>query len=386
MNQNTNALLYDIVISGAGPSGTACALALKNSGLKVAVIEKDSFPRDKVCGDAIPTTARKVLQSLSDSYLEKLESFPKKLKISGCRVVAPNLQFCDVHFKLGGYTATRIDFDNFMYNLAKDNSGADFYTNESVSSVAVYKDHVEIKTSNGKTFQSKIAIGCDGAHSVLNKMLTPTKMDPMHHSGAVRAYYRNIAGTDPGLMEIHFLKDFLPGYFWIFPLRDNMANVGFGVLTKTASEGKMNLRKSLEEIVLNSPVLKERFLNANLIGEIKGFGLPLGSRKVVMSGNRFMLSGDAASLIDPATGEGIGNAMLSGKLAATMAISCFKENNFTASFMKSYDDTVYEKLWNDLRNKYYIQRIINNRQWMVNFFIYLANNNSLFRKVMLKLF
>ena len=377
---------YDILISGAGPAGTACALTLKDSGLSVAVLEKESFPRDKVCGDAVPTTARKVLQSLSPAYLEALESFPEKMKVGGCRVVAPNLDFCDVHFKLGGYTSARMDFDAFMYDLAVKHAGVDFYLKEAVTGAGRKDGLMEVQTSNNKTFRAKLLIACDGAHSILTKKLTDTRMHPMHHSGAVRAYYRNIAGTEPGLMEIHFLKDFLPGYFWIFPLQNQLANVGFGVLTQTASDQKMNLRKSLENIVRHSPVLKDRFQDAILEGEIKGFGLPLGSRKVPLSGERFMLAGDAASLIDPATGEGIGNAMLSGKLAALQAMKSFRENNFSATFMKSYDHAVYDKLWKDLRNKYYIQRIISNRPWMVNFFIYLANNNALFRKMMLKLF
>lgn len=386
MNETQTTELFDVIISGAGPAGTACALTLKESGLKVAVFEKHSFPRDKVCGDAVPTMARKVLQSLSPAYLEALENFPEKMKVKGCRVVAPNLEYCDIFFKLGGYTSARLDFDNFMYELAEKNSNAKFFLQEAVTELIKGSDFMEIYTTRNRSFRAKLVIGCDGAHSVINKKLTNTKMHPMHHSGAVRAYYKNIAGAEPGMMEIHFLKDFLPGYFWIFPLNNQMANVGFGVLTQTASDKKMNLRTSLEEIVNNTPVLKDRFKNATRIGEITGFGLPLGSRKITVSGNRFMLTGDAASLIDPATGEGIGNAMLSGKLAALKAIECFKTGNFSASFLKSYDEAIYGKLWKDLRNKYYIQRIINNRQWMVNFFIYLANNNSLFRKMMLKLF
>jgi len=386
MLHTTPITIYDIIISGAGPAGIACALALRDSGLKTAVLEKAMFPRDKICGDAVPTTARKVLQSLSPVYLEKLEAFPQKLKMNGCRVVAPNLEYCDVHFKAGGYTSARMNFDHFLYDLGIQESGADFLLNEAVKNVMVHPDHVEVHTVTDKVYHTKLVIGCDGAHSVINKKLTETLLDPMHHSGAVRAYYENISDTSENMMEIHFLKDFLPGYFWIFPLPDGMANVGFGVLTKTASDKQMNLRKSLENIITDSPGLKERFKNATLHGDIRGFGLPLGSRKVEMSGERFMLAGDAASLIDPATGEGIGNAMLSGKLAAQQAMECFRKNDFSEGMMKRYDRAVYEKLWSDLRNKYYIQRIINNRQWMVNFFIYLANNNTLFRKMMLKLF
>ena len=97
-------------------------------------------------------------------------------------------------------------------------------------------------------------------------------------------------------------------------------------------------------MVSNIPLLALKFKDAKQVGALEGFGLPLGSKETTISGSRFMLAGDAASLIDPISGDGIGNAMLSGKLAADQAIKSFKEVDFSAANMRNYDRSVYKKI------------------------------------------
>ena len=182
------------------------------------------------------------------------------------------------------------------------------------------------------------------------------------------------------------MDGWLPGYFWIFPLPDGRANVGFGMLSNKIGGKKISLRKALPEIVEQAPGLAERFAGATLEGPVTGFGLPLGSRKVAMSGDRFLLCGDAASLIEPATGEGIGNAMLSGQLAGKHLIRAFEIENFSATSLKSYDEEVYDKLWKDLRNKYRAQKILGERRWLMNWLVARANARGPIRWLMKKVF
>src|SRR5215203_3085493 len=94
---------YDIIIAGSGPAGTACALSLKGSGLRTLVIDKSNFPRDKICGDAIPNTVPKALRQLDEAYLEKLRAFPGKYPIKSCLVVAPSGKKVTLDFSLEGY-------------------------------------------------------------------------------------------------------------------------------------------------------------------------------------------------------------------------------------------------------------------------------------------
>jgi len=147
----------------------------------------------------------------------------------------------------------------------------------------------------------------------------------------------------------------------------------------------MDLRASLQRAVAEIPYISDRFKHAERIGNIQGFDLPLGSRKVPMSGDRFMLCGDAASLIDPLSGEGIGQAIVSGRYAGWHAKKCFEENNFSAAFMKQYDEQVYLKFWSRHRKNHFIQQLMN-REWLLNGIFNVASKNRLIRNVMSRSF
>ena len=377
---------YDIIIVGSGPAGSACALSLKGSGRKVLVIDKCVFPRDKICGDAIPNTVPKALRILDEKYLAALRAFPEKVGIDSCKVVAPSGKSVTLQFKLEGYASTRMDFDNFMVTLAQKESQATFVFGEGITDVTIQNDFVEVTSDKGNRYFSKLIIGCDGAHSVLNKKLTTTKVDHNHYIGAVRAYYKNVKGLQPNTMEIHLVKGYMPGYFWIFPLTNNTCNTGFGMVSSSIASKKINLRKSLLDIVENSESIRERFSEAVAMENPIGYGLPTGSRKVQISGDRFMLAGDAASLIDPATGEGIGNAMISGIKAGQHTLKCFSENNFSAPFMKHYDDAIHKYFWNDMKNKYRMQRMVGKKAWLADFAIRLASDVPWIKTKLQKLF
>jgi flavin-dependent dehydrogenase len=109
-------------------------------------------------------------------------------------------------------------------------------------------------------------------------------------------------------------------------------------------EKRINLKKILKALIENNPHLSNRFKNAKPLEVAKGYGLPLGSRKRRISGHRYLLLGDAASLIDPFTGEGIGNAIRSGRVAADHIIQAFKVNDFSRSFNTAYDNEIYRKI------------------------------------------
>jgi menaquinone-9 beta-reductase len=376
---------FDVIICGAGPAGTTCALALADSALRVAVVEKHTFPRDKVCGDAVASYVPNVLATIDPELKYAVASFEKKVVVDTCRVVAPNEKAIDISYEKSGFIAQRIHWDNFLFELASTKPNIAFFQGEAIRDITRTNDGVTVVTGN-RRFNSRLAIGCDGAHSVISKKFGGITMDRAHHAGAVRAYFRNVKETPDRTFELHFLKGYLPGYFWIFPLGENSYNVGLGLLSSKVSQRKISMREAMKEIITSVPSIARRFANAEVIGDIEGFGLPLGSRKLPISGDNFMLCGDAASLIDPLSGEGIGQAMVSGRYAGWHAKKCFQAGDFSAAFMKTYDDQVYAKFWRRHRKNYLLQQVISDREWLFNLVFNVGAKHTGIRNFLVKSF
>jgi geranylgeranyl reductase family protein len=365
--------MYDIAICGAGPAGSTCALALKNSGLNVVLIDKAIFPRDKICGDAVSSVAKRVLRQINPQYETELLQFEPKACIKKAKLYSPKFESLEIEFSKIGYCIKRVDFDNWLFNLAtRENKALTLLMGNAIKDIE-QQEYFNIKFDNGKQISARFLIACDGAHSIAAKKIANIKVDRKHYSGAVRQYYQNVAGLTADALEVYFLKDYLPGYFWIFPLPNNQANVGFGMLSDTIAKNKIDLKKSLNRIIHQIPEVARRFKNAHPMEDIKGFGLPLGSKKYNISGNGYMLCGDAAALIDPFSGEGIETAMESGKFAAEQVIRCFEHNNFSASFTKQYDERVYAKMWPNFKNHYLLQKLLGNKKWLINSLIRIGN-------------
>ena len=304
---------YDVIIVGAGPGGCACAMSLADSDLSVCIIEKSSFPRDKICGDALSPDVLNQLSNLNrdlkQEFLDKHNT--RKVSVTGVRVISANGKIAELNINnsnedITGWVVKRIDFDNFLFEQTQEFPHVTILQEKKVVDIEVLPEFV-IVTADDLTVTASIIIGADGAQSIVSKKLTGHKIDRDHYCGAVRTYYRNVKGFHAdGMIELHFYKRLLPGYFWVFPLPDNEANVGLGMLSSFISKRSVNLKQQMLDVIANEPVLKERFADAHMVDEMRGFGLPLGSQKRTLSGDRFMLIGDAASLIDPITGEGVG--------------------------------------------------------------------------------
>jgi flavin-dependent dehydrogenase len=279
-----------------------------------------------------------------------------------------------------GYVCRRYDFDNFLMKEVKNNPLIQVLEETSLDHAVAEKGGILLTGNKGAVqIFSKMVIVASGAQSVLAKKLSGHLVNPSHHMAGVRAYFRGVEGIHPGnYIELHFLKNFLPGYFWIFPLPGGYANVGAGIKSDVVSREKINLREELLSVIKTNPVLKDRFRNAVLEGRVEGYGLPLGSKKRKVSGERFMLAGDAASLIDPFTGEGIGNAMLSGMYAADQAEKCLRADNYSASFLQEYDRLLYGKIGRELQISTVMQKLLNYPR-LFNFVIGKASRNETLR-------
>jgi geranylgeranyl reductase family protein len=374
----------DILIIGAGPAGCSAALFLAKMGIPSIIVDKEKFPRDKICGDALSGKAVEVLNKLDKNLVTEIAGNETFLGSWGVTFVAPNAQALRVPFQTKkdkrhapGFISKRIDFDNWLVEKVKANPNIQLLEETEIRHYERVAGAIKADAKDGKTIEAKIVIASDGAYSSFTKNVAGLKTEPEHNCFGLRAYYQNVRGLDKeNFIELHFLKEFLPGYFWIFPLPNGGANVGVGMRADKMSAKKINLKKSFESILANNPVLKERFSGAEQVGEVKLFGLPLGSKKRVLSGDNYMLCGDAAMLIDPFTGEGIGNALFSGLYAAEQAERCLQQNNFSAACMDQYDKALYHRLWSELLLSYRMQQLVNFPS-LFNFVVRKANRNKL---------
>jgi geranylgeranyl reductase family protein len=372
-----------VCIIGAGPAGMSAALFLSKAGIPCVLLEKAVFPRDKVCGDALSGKVLSVLKKYNPDLVPILDNQPYTTGSDGVAFFAPNGKSLRVPFKSSskflhhpGYTAKRIHFDNFLAEEVRKQSNIDFREGIDVGEIVHSDNKVLVYDKKGNLIlHTELLILGNGAHSAFAKK-AGIEVEHKHYSAGIRQYFSNVDGLDhENFIELHFLKGVLPGYFWVFPLSENEANVGLGIRSDVVSKKKLNLKKIFEDIIANHPAIKNRFKNAVSVGKVAGYGLPLGSKKRVISGDRFMLCGDAASLIDPFTGEGISNAMISGMFAAAQAEKCLANNNFSAEYMKSYDTEVYRRLGKELELSTKMQQLIN-YPFLFNFVVNKATSNK----------
>jgi len=387
LTEQPQILSSDVAIVGAGPAGSSASICLAKAGVPHIIFDKDNFPRDKVCGDGL---SGKVLHQLLQMDRRLVQKMAQRKDIFldswGVRFVAPNgkdvlLPYKDAPAANGippGFVAARKDFDAFLFGHL-DPAFADIRIGCTVTDVRRQDDGILLHIANGRhnyLCKTKLLIAADGAHSLTVKKLLGLRVPPEHNLVGIRAYYKNVTGLHPeNYIELHFVKELLPGYLWIFPLPGQRANVGVTMLSSAVRQRKLNLRQIMLHLLNEQAELKTRFRRAQKTGRISGWGLPAGSFKQPLSGEGFLLTGDAAALIDPFTGEGIGNAVLSGRLAAQTAAAARRDNNYSAGFLKEYDAHVNGQLTKEFNVNLNIRRLAAH-PWLFNFLFNRLNSNK----------
>ena len=322
----------DVIVVGAGPAGATAATYLARSGVDVLLLEKSTFPRDKVCGDGL--TPRGVKQVLA---LGVDVSGDDWIRNRGLRVVGggstlelpwPTL----ADFPDFGLVRPRRDFDELLATLAVK-AGARMHQATNVKEPVIDERTgriigVTAKTDDGpKTFTAPLVIAADGVSARIALGMGINKRDDRPLGVAVRRYYTSPRTHDDFLeshLELWDRSDpsspkLLPGYGWIFGLGDGTVNVGLGMLNSSKAFGRTDYRALLRTWLDGTPEewgLRE----ANAIGGIGGAGLPMGFNRTPHYANGLMLIGDSGGAVNPFNGEGIAYAMESAALAAESAL------------------------------------------------------------------
>ncbi|MEO8733867.1 MAG: geranylgeranyl reductase family protein, partial [Flavobacteriales bacterium] len=302
------ALHADVCIIGAGPGGCAAALQLAKQGVETLLIDKARFPRDKVCGDALSGKVMRSLERLDPTLAVELRKLPGSESSWGVTFVAPSGKVLRVPFSretgvgdAPGAILPRMEFDSFLLDAVKCDGRVQVM--EGLSAKEFTRTDagwaITLAGSSSAVVHCRLLLDASGANSHFSKQIAGLPMEPKHHCAGVRAYYNGVCGLDPqGFIELIFLKELLPGYLWIFPLPNGRANVGLGLRSDMVRKRRVDLKKLLTDTISTHPQLKDRFANACMEGPIKGMGLPLASKRWPISGEGYMLIGDAAHLID----------------------------------------------------------------------------------------
>lgn len=369
----------EVIVVGAGPSGSTAAMALAQQGHDVLMIDRKGFPRDKTCGDAIPGGAIEILYTLgmkerieaADFYpaYKMLLSSPNQHEIIADLIKGPQ----------GGDSCIvpRYKFDAVLYDHAID-SGADFcqaQVKEPIIEDGQVKG-VRIK-SNGRVqdIRAKMVIGADGVTSVIARSLLEYKHEDKHRAIALRAYVEDFEVT-PHMVEFYLYKGILPGYAWIFPYGERKANIGLGMrLDKFRKEDKS--LKEMLDVFMEIPAIKKRTTDRTTIENIATWQLNFGSKwDIPRTFDGAILIGDAAGLINPLTGGGIHNGVISAKIAADVIHEAFCENDFSKQRFLKYETACAEKMEKGMKQSYLIQRTLLNMPFVVDLLIRFGSANG----------
>jgi menaquinone-9 beta-reductase len=349
-------LITDVCIVGAGPAGITASLKLSQAGISFILIEKENFPRNKVCGDGLSGNALMAIKRIDPILSTALHESGLGNPSWGTRFISPNLKSVLVGFGKEelpyppGYVIRRRDLDAFLLNhLKKLNPDAVLEGTEVIS--ATRKDgRVVLETAGDKnTISCNLLLVATGTILVAFRDVIPDLPPAISQGLGIRAYFENISGFGKdNAIEIHFLKELLPCYLWIFPLGNGAANVGLALPTDRVREEKIVLKDLLAKLLEKYSYLKARFSKAEMQGKVEAYRLAFYHGKIPVSADNVMLLGDAARLVDPFTGEGIGNAMVSGLVAADVAKNVIGPGDFSLKKLSEYDRSLYEKLGKDL--------------------------------------
>ena len=374
--------LYDVLIIGAGPSGSNAAISYKNlnPNLKVGLIDKSIFPRDKSCGDAIGPGVISALKRFNNQHILDNEPQVVSTTLYGPENIGIQNYIPEVKNKEDSivYVIPRIDLDNRILNLAKD---LDVDVFEGYSFVSFEKDLdnklvVEIKNGDNITkLGAKILVGADGANSRVRKQLNVNTNSDWHKAIAIRAYidspnYLEIFKERTLMFEINVSAE--KGYAWAFPSKGNLLNIGIGVPLNIFKKEKLDINVLLQDFITQ---LTNRGVVVENIRDEKSYLLPFASSRPKFRNDiNVALIGDASSMINPMSGEGIFYGMEAGYLLAKNTYNLIDSPDLT----KGIAD--YEKAFSKRFRKHYLScalaRLLLQSPFMTRRLLKVASNDQ----------
>jgi menaquinone-9 beta-reductase len=349
-----------ITIIGAGPAGQITSLFLAKRGISCLLVDKVAHPRSKACADVVTGQAIRILNEL-DAELPLDKVFQDQyLPINGTLLHAPNGKILDIPFlplhKLEHLPTCiampRKAFDAWLHQKIIASPLIQLRENTSITDCkrAETGEWTLFNAKKEPIIQTKLLIIATGSSASLPFSVGKLEKEDKHFAIGIRGYFRNVGNESfPNHAELFFHQKLMPGGFYIAPFRDGVANVNIVMRSDVVKRNQLNLNHLFWEVMDLHPTLRERFKHAEQVGKLEGGALHLGTKKRHISGDGYMIVGDAGGLIDLISANGIPQAMISGKFAAEQAIIALEKQNFSAAVLKDYDVKVFKKIDNELK-------------------------------------
>jgi len=321
----------DVVVVGAGPAGSATAYWAAAAGLDVLLLDKASFPRDKVCGDGLTPRAVAELVRMGVPLRAEdgwIRNVGLRVHGGGHTVELPWPELSS--YPSYGLARRRAGLDHMLVDHARA-SGAKVLERTQVTGPLLDERTGRVVGVGARqdgepvTFRAPLVVAADGVSSRLATSLGRAPRPDRPMGVAVRTYFRSPLHDDPWMTSHLELwdgephkSDLMPGYGWIFALGDGTVNVGLGSVSSTNAATKVDYRDLFATWMANAPA-EWGLTPENQDGPVRGAALPMGFNRGPLYGNGVMLVGDAAGMVSPFNGEGIAYGLAAGRLAAEAA-------------------------------------------------------------------
>lgn len=370
-----------IAVIGAGPCGSVAALALNKKLYDVTLIDKQLFPRHKICGDALGIDAVHALYDFNSALFQELIQSSNVQQVNTFRVFDSNNEIFNLDFaqqKIDSFNgfypliSRRYHLDNFLFHKAI-NSGARFLNAQVVSINKLPNSRFSIKFQSNELCEFDFVLLANGAQSLAKRFLN-VEIEQTQYYG-IRQYIQT-NNLDAHAMYFFLPTNSLPVYFWAFPVADNIFNVGIYFKEKCNVVAKTIQQKSdlLAGFVTVSK-LGKIFGCYTVLSKPEAYNIPF-ARKIHSSiiGDNFLVAGAAAGLADPLTGEGISYAIKSGLLAAT-TFNRLVDPKIPEYLKHFYVQALEKELGKKARQSFYLQKIFS-YSWLCAIIFWLIKKMS----------
>jgi geranylgeranyl reductase family protein len=312
-------LTADIAVVGGGPAGAAAAISLARAGRDVVLFDKAHFPRDKCCGDGLTTGALRHLEFLG----LRPEAVSSWQPVTDVLIRTPSGRTVDFPLPRSGglyaAVARRVDLDAALLDVARA-AGVKVHDGHGVTGATIDGPLVRLDVEGVGPVLARYAVAADGMWSTLRKAVgagdEPSYLGEWH---AFRQYFAGVGPEAADRLWVWFEPDLLPGYAWSFPLPNGGANVGFGI-HRQAGRPTSEMKAQWADLLSRAHISDVLGLNHGAQPEAphKAWPIParVGRTQLTAAGGRVLFVGDAARATDSMTGEGIGQALETGQLAA----------------------------------------------------------------------